>query len=247
MIDIGQLIDQTEVDVAIIANLPSDHYKFAKKLLENNFHLLVEKPFTQTSEQASALIKLAEDRNLVLNVGHEYLLASYVHYFRQVLAKENPQPGFGTSKIEASWQDLPIEPRSGIVKQPDITTSVVEDLYPHILSQLTVLYGDQQTTLDSVDIADGGWTAEVNFHFGKLPVQLKLSRCATKTDRSLTVVTNKGAYRMDYSSEPATVSLDGQSLASDPTMGIMSAPTELRNRASLPSDRNAQQTWIAIG
>jgi predicted dehydrogenase len=46
------------------------HHELASGLLQRNRHVLVEKPITQTEAQAGELVQLAQERNLVLQVGH---------------------------------------------------------------------------------------------------------------------------------------------------------------------------------
>jgi predicted dehydrogenase len=58
------------VDAATIATPTVTHFEIAKKLLERGKHVLVEKPFVETPEQARELCALAQERGLVLQVGH---------------------------------------------------------------------------------------------------------------------------------------------------------------------------------
>lgn len=46
------------------------HYKIAREILEAGIHCLVEKPITETVEEASELIQIADENNLILQVGH---------------------------------------------------------------------------------------------------------------------------------------------------------------------------------
>ena len=46
------------------------HFDLATQALEAGIHVLVEKPMTEKSSQASKLVQLAQDRNCVLQVGH---------------------------------------------------------------------------------------------------------------------------------------------------------------------------------
>ena len=58
------------VDAATIATPTVTHFEIAKMLLERGKHVLVEKPFTETPEQAHELCEIAQRRGLVLQVGH---------------------------------------------------------------------------------------------------------------------------------------------------------------------------------
>lgn len=59
-----------EVDAVTIAVPTFLHYDIARKALENNVHVLLEKPITQTLEQALEITNLAREKNLFLQVGH---------------------------------------------------------------------------------------------------------------------------------------------------------------------------------
>src|SRR5436190_23572928 len=52
------------VDAATVATPTVTHFEFAKRLLENGKHVLVEKPFTEAPEQAHALSALALERGI---------------------------------------------------------------------------------------------------------------------------------------------------------------------------------------
>ncbi len=58
------------IDVASIVVPTTLHYPFAKLLLEQGVHVLVEKPFTQTIEEAQELLDLQKAKGLIVQVGH---------------------------------------------------------------------------------------------------------------------------------------------------------------------------------
>lgn len=58
------------VDAVSIATPPASHFTIARDFLEHGAHVLVEKPITETVEEAQSLIRLAADRGKVLQVGH---------------------------------------------------------------------------------------------------------------------------------------------------------------------------------
>ena len=49
------------------------HYPMAKKLLENNFHVICEKPLTTTYQEALELQKIQKEKNTVFAVTHTTL------------------------------------------------------------------------------------------------------------------------------------------------------------------------------
>ena len=58
------------VDAAVVAVPTVAHGEVAAKLLRAGRHVLVEKPITSTLADAEALVALAAEKNLVLQVGH---------------------------------------------------------------------------------------------------------------------------------------------------------------------------------
>ncbi|MFH0793471.1 MAG: Gfo/Idh/MocA family oxidoreductase [bacterium] len=58
------------VDAVSIAVPTISHFEIAKAFLEDNVHVLVEKPITPTVEEAQELVNIARDHKRVLQVGH---------------------------------------------------------------------------------------------------------------------------------------------------------------------------------
>jgi predicted dehydrogenase len=59
-----------EVDAATVATPTSTHHEIAGLFLGLGKHVLVEKPITDDTVQAKALVDLAQQKNIVLQVGH---------------------------------------------------------------------------------------------------------------------------------------------------------------------------------
>lgn len=57
-------------DAVIIASPTSYHFEIAKQALEQGKHCFIEKPITTTYEEALELIKIAENKDLLIQVGH---------------------------------------------------------------------------------------------------------------------------------------------------------------------------------
>ncbi len=63
-----ELIDN--VDAVICAVPTKHHYRVSIKVLNKNKHLFIEKPISETVEQGEEIVKLANEKNLKLMVGH---------------------------------------------------------------------------------------------------------------------------------------------------------------------------------
>ncbi|AYA77506.1 NAD(P)-dependent oxidoreductase [Bacillus sp. Y1] len=63
--DLNKIWLDEEIQLVVICT-PVEHYEYAKLALENGKHVLVEKPFTQTSDQAKELFTYAKEKNLFI-------------------------------------------------------------------------------------------------------------------------------------------------------------------------------------
>lgn len=59
-----------ETDAVSVATVTSVHHQVAKKCLEKDINVFIEKPITATIEEAEELVKIASERELKLQVGH---------------------------------------------------------------------------------------------------------------------------------------------------------------------------------
>lgn len=171
--DVGELLGQ--VDAVSIAVPTSRHFAVARDCLEAGLHLLVEKPITDSLEDADALIALAEARGLVLQVGH--LERFSPAYF--AMADEVTKPLY----IEAN-RISPFNPRV-------IDVSVVLDLMIHDIDLITALVGEPVVAVDAIgapvvsqheDIVN----ARVTFANGCV-ANLTASRVSLKTERMMRI------------------------------------------------------------
>jgi len=58
-----------DVDAVSLAVPTEKHYEIAKDILSEGIHLLIEKPITYTLEPADTLIRMAHEKNVILQVG----------------------------------------------------------------------------------------------------------------------------------------------------------------------------------
>jgi predicted dehydrogenase len=71
--DIDDALDDDRVDAVVIATPTSTHGGLVRRALEAKKHVLVEKPITNSLEDAVELCRLAEAADRVLMVGHVFL------------------------------------------------------------------------------------------------------------------------------------------------------------------------------
>lgn len=64
--DLDVLLKDPEIDVVVLSLPHSVHYDYAKKVLEAGKNCVVEKPFTETKEEAEELFALAKEKGLMI-------------------------------------------------------------------------------------------------------------------------------------------------------------------------------------
>ncbi|MBN2038726.1 MAG: Gfo/Idh/MocA family oxidoreductase [Spirochaetes bacterium] len=68
--DYQDILDNKDIKGIVISSPAESHYKFAKQALEAGKHVYVEKPLTIQLNEAEELVRMADDKNLILMVGH---------------------------------------------------------------------------------------------------------------------------------------------------------------------------------
>ena len=175
-----------EIDAGIVATPTSEHFSITQKLLKEGKSVLVEKPITETVEQAEKLIDLAKNNKLILQVGH--------------LERFNPA-------VEAI-EDLLSEPkfievqRLGSFSARSLDIDVVLDLMVHDLDIIMALIKDDVKLIRSsgihvlsekIDIAN----ARLEFESGCVATFIA-SRVHQGKVRKLRIFEPTSYYSIDY-------------------------------------------------
>ncbi|MEP1143916.1 MAG: Gfo/Idh/MocA family oxidoreductase [Henriciella sp.] len=173
-------------DAIMVACPATYHEAVVKAALEADCHVMVEKPLALTGHAADALAKIADDKQLVLQVGHqERFVLDAMGLFN---IPETP------TKIEA-WRMGPPAPdgRAGDV-------SVIWDLMTHDLDMVGKLMGPalsveatgRSAHTDHIDEA----TARLSFAVGS--AEVTASRCHTERDRRMVLTYPSGTIAIDF-------------------------------------------------
>ncbi len=129
----AEVMDRPGVDAVVIATPTRLHYPIARKALESGRHVLVEKPMAGSVPECEELLALAEDKNLILMVGHTFVYAPTVRKIREIV--RNGDLG-DLQYVSARRLNL------GLF-QTDI--NVAWDLAPHDISIILYILGEAPT------------------------------------------------------------------------------------------------------
>lgn len=64
--NLDELLKDEEIQLIVICTMQDSHYNYAKLVLENNKHCLVEKPFMETYKEAKEIFDLAKSKGLIV-------------------------------------------------------------------------------------------------------------------------------------------------------------------------------------
>ncbi|MGZ8905426.1 MAG: Gfo/Idh/MocA family protein [Methylobacter sp.] len=132
------LLENKDVDAVAIATPVNSHFELGMAALKAGKHLWLEKPMTETSEQACILVEEAEKRNLVLNVDHTFIYTGAVRKMGELV--KSGELGdihyYDSTRINLG------------LFQRDV--NVISDLAVHDFSILDYLLGEQPVAVSAV-------------------------------------------------------------------------------------------------
>lgn len=128
--DYQKILTDPEIDFIALATPLNTHFILAKQALLSGKHVLVEKPMTQTSNEATILIDLATKQKKLLMVGHTFIFTDAVQEMKKIITNKK----FG----ELMYFDSTRINLGRLQKD----TNVIWDLAPHDLSILNYLFTD---------------------------------------------------------------------------------------------------------
>ena len=81
----ADLLRDSEIGAVVVSSSATTHYRLARAALEAGKHVFVEKPIALRENEAENLIRLADERDLVLMVGHLLLYHPAVTKLKELL------------------------------------------------------------------------------------------------------------------------------------------------------------------
>lgn len=182
-----------KVQAVSIASPTSYHFEQARMFLEAGVNVLLEKPMTRTMQEARELVRLAEKRGVVLQVGH------IVRFYRAVNDL--------MSMVKTPWV---LEARRIGNNRRIRDIGVVLDLMIHDLDLVLLLLREKPLRYSvvgrQVEGLDEYAQAVVDFPSGARAL-FTASRISPQAERSLTITQPGEVLRLDFNSEFTELSL----------------------------------------
>jgi predicted dehydrogenase len=195
--------------VSVVVPTPA-HFEVAEAFLEGGAHVLVEKPITETVEQAARLVDIARQRNLVLQVGHLERFNPAV----RALETRLHNPRFVESVRIAPYQ----------VRGTDV--DVVLDLMIHDIDLIQFIAGSPIDRVEAVgaavitdkpDVAN----ARIRFQSGCI-ANVTASRTSLKVERKIRIFQEACYFSADLHQKTVSVYRKGES-----TVGPLRLPISI--------------------
>jgi scyllo-inositol 2-dehydrogenase (NADP+) len=123
-------------ELVVVASPNDSHFPLAREALERGKHVIVDKPFTVTVEEANGLIALAREAQRMLTVFHNRRWAADFLTLRRVLPKLGE-----LFLVEANWDRFRPEVRERWREQPGPGAGLLADLGPHMIDEILQLFG----------------------------------------------------------------------------------------------------------
>ena len=146
--DVAPAFDDKSIDLVVIATPNSSHFELAQRALEAGKHVVVDKPFTVTSVEATSLIALAHERNRVLSVFHNRRWEGDFLTIRRLL------DGHALGRLisfEARFDRFRAEPRPAAWRESsDPGSGILYDLGSHLIDQALLLFGPPERVTSDV-------------------------------------------------------------------------------------------------
>ncbi len=193
--DYQQILNQ--VDAVSIVTPTHTHYDIGKDCLEHGLHVLMEKPICNTIEQADTLIKLANQKNRILQVG-------FLERFNPIVTATADQ--IDNPMFIESTRIMPFNPRN-----KDI--NVVLDLMIHDIDLIQSMVKQPIQSIDASGacvLTDRTDIANARIHFANHCIaNVTASRISLKSERKMRLFQGNAYFSLDFQDKQVSICTQG--------------------------------------
>lgn len=245
---IGSLDELLEAcDLVVIASPNQSHFPLAKQALEAGKHVVVDKPFTVTVEEADELIAIAEREQRLLTVFQNRRWDSDFLTLKRVL------PSLGDVRLfQAHWDRFRPAIKQGWRETGEEGGGVWFDLGPHLVDQALQLFGMPDAVSADILTQREGAVADDYFdvvlHYGRTRVCLRASTLIADPRPRFAVHGTEASY-VKHGLDPQEAALKGGADPLSPGFGIDERTGTLTfadgRQEQVPNERGAYLAFYA--
>jgi predicted dehydrogenase len=202
----NEILNDASIELVVVATPNVTHYEVATQALMANKHVIVDKPFTVTSQEATQLIDLAKEKNKLLTTYQNRRWDSDFLTIKKII--DSNLLG-NLVEYEAHYDRFRNTIRPDTWKEDGVLgTGLLYDLGSHLIDQAQVLFGLPKTIIADLRTQRKDATIIDNFEmildYGKLKVILKGGMLIKEQLPHFILLGNNGAfvkYGMDVQEE----------------------------------------------
>ena len=190
------IIDDKDIDLVIVTSPNTVHFKWAKAALLANKHVVVEKPFTVTLDEAEDLIELSKQQKKILTVYHNRRFTSDTKTVKKILAS-----GVLGDVVdyETHFDRFRPEPKAGAWREDPLPGSgILYDLGSHLIDQSLYFFGMPQAVTAHIEAvrpwAKADDTFDVKLHYPTHTATLKSASLAKIPGATYQIHGTKGSF-----------------------------------------------------
>jgi len=191
---LDDILNDRDIDIVIVATSSNVHYEMAKKVLNAGKHCIVEKPFTETIEQAKELYTIAKEKNLIVQCYQNRRFDSDLLTVQKVISSDVLGD---IQEIEMSFDYFRPEVSEG-VKSFSKINSFLYGHACHSLDQVISVFGKPDRVVYDVRqlLGEGRMNDyfDIDLYYGLLKVSIKSSFFRLKPRPSFVVYGKKGMF-----------------------------------------------------
>jgi predicted dehydrogenase len=217
---VEEMLRNQSIPLVVVATPSESHYEIALECLRAGRNVLIDKPFTLSSDEAHRLIDVARERGVLVTAYQNrrwdgdfltlrHVLASGV--LGRVVSYESHFDRFRAAPRLDVWRESG-EPGGGILF----------DLGPHLIDQATTLFGNPESVWADVRIEREDATVDDAFDvllkFARVTVLLRSTLTAVRPGPRFVVHGTKGSF-VKWGLDPQEDALRAGAKFSDPGFG----------------------------
>jgi len=219
--DMDELVSDPDLDLVVITTPNDTHFSYTQKALSAGKHVVLEKPFTNTSEEARLLIDLSKQYQRVLSV---FQNRRYVADFLTIKKLLNEKLLGEVVEFEAHYDRYRPELRPNAWREENkLGSGILYDLGAHLIDQALCLFGVPKTITADIRLQrphiriDDYFDLALDYGFTK--VILKSGMLVREPGPRYMIHGTLGSF-LKYGEEPQEVLLKAGALPITPDWGI---------------------------
>jgi scyllo-inositol 2-dehydrogenase (NADP+) len=218
---IEELLKDDRIELVVITSPNETHFPYAKMVLEAGKSVVVEKPFTNTSDEAMILVQLAKKSGKVCSVYHNRRYVADYLTMKDILQKKLLGD---LHEFEAHYDRYRPDPRTyGLWREkPTPGSGVFYDLGSHLVDQALQLFGHPKYVIADIrkqkpySVVDDYF--DVRLDYGFLKVLVKSGMLVREMGPRYMMHGTKGSF-MKYGEDPQEEMLKAGQLPVGPEWG----------------------------